>query len=347
MSPRVAEVLTAGIQVRELCEVGLFEVNLFEVGGVHLTMLEAGQDFSQVQRDEFLRDDLEQLVRLAIREDLHRGFDLTTVAVVPEGLPASAKVVSRAGGVAAGVDLVPWMIEIIGAEISADMHVSDGNSFRVGEALLTLQGDSRDVLTCERTILNFLGRLCGIATWTKRHVDQLQGLSARVYDTRKTTPGWRRLEKYAVGCGGGRNHRNGLYDAILIKDNHLACHQRLTGKLLSPEEAVRHARAFLAEQGDVPEDVIVEIEVDSLEQLSAALPAGPDIVLLDNMSNEQLRESVQLRDRIASGVQLEASGGVRLETLRGIAETGVDRISVGALTHSAINLDLGLDWTFG
>jgi nicotinate-nucleotide pyrophosphorylase (carboxylating) len=225
--------------------------------------------------------------------------------------------------------------------------VLDGHSFEAGQVLGILRGDARDVLTCERTILNFLGRLCGIATWTKLHVDLIEGLPARLYDTRKTTPGWRRLEKYAVHCGGGHNHRSGLYDAILIKDNHLACHHRLTGHSLCPSQALELVRQALANQPGVPEDIMVEIEVDSLEQLTDALPSGPDIVLLDNMSVEQLRQAVQLRNQLNPAVQLEASGGVSRKTLREIAETGVDRISMGSLTHSAINLDLGLDWVFG
>ncbi|QDV22148.1 carboxylating nicotinate-nucleotide diphosphorylase [Aureliella helgolandensis] len=308
-------------------------------------MLENHQDFAQQTRDEFLRDDLEQLVRLAIREDLSRGFDLTTISVVPEGLTAQAAIVAREPGIASGVELIPWIIETIGADIPVQLHRRDGEKFTVGDPLATLRGEARDVLTCERTILNFLGRLCGIASWTKEHVDVISGLKAQLYDTRKTTPGWRRLEKYAVACGGGRNHRSGLYDAILIKDNHLACHQSVTGKLLSPSEAIAHARQFLAEQVDAPAGAIVEIEVDTLEQLADALQSNPDIVLLDNMTNDQLSEAVRIRDQQNASVQLEASGGVRLETLRGIAETGVDRISVGALTHSAVNLDLGLDWT--
>ncbi len=307
-------------------------------------MLQDGRDFLPQQLDDFLRDDLMQLVRLAIREDLARGIDLTTVAVVPEGLAASARIVARVAGVAAGLDLIECMIAAIGCEVRVERHVGDGQVFSKLAVLATLSGDARDVLTCERTVLNFLGRLCGIATWTAQHVDMIRDLPARLYDTRKTTPGWRRLEKYAVRCGGGHNHRSGLYDAVLIKDNHLACHARRTGELLSPSQVVARARHFLAEQSDVANETIVEIEVDSLEQLADALTAAPDIVLLDNMSNEQLQQAVMMRDTVERGVQLEASGGVNLNTLRGIAETGVDRISVGALTHSAVNLDLGLDW---
>ena len=310
-------------------------------------MLEAGRDFAQQTADAQLLNDLQELVRLAIREDLARSYDLTTVSVVPEQLPAKANIVARSPGWAAGFDLIPTMLTTIGAPVTVELFIQDGRGFAAGETLAVLKGSARDVLTCERTILNFLGRLCGIATWTADHVGLIHDLAAKVYDTRKTTPGWRRLEKYAVHCGGGRNHRSGLYDAILIKDNHLACHAQVTGHLLSPSEAIQHARVFLKTQPDVPTDAIVEIEVDSLEQLRDALPAGPDIVLLDNMSLEQLSEAVRLRNETNPGVQLEASGGVRKSTLRAIAETGVDRISVGALTHSAVNLDLGLDWELG
>jgi|694.fasta_scaffold00182_52 nicotinate-nucleotide pyrophosphorylase (carboxylating) len=305
------------------------------------------RDFASQSRDSQLKDDLTQLVYLAMREDLGRGFDLTTVAVVPDGVPAEATITTRVHGVAAGLQLVDWMLQAINSSVTVELHVLDGHSFEAGQVLGILRGDARDVLTCERTILNFLGRLCGIATWTKLHVDLIEGLPARLYDTRKTTPGWRRLEKYAVHCGGGHNHRSGLYDAILIKDNHLACHHRLTGHSLCPSQALELVRQALANQPGVPEDIMVEIEVDSLEQLTDALPSGPDIVLLDNMSVEQLRQAVQLRNQLNPAVQLEASGGVSRKTLREIAETGVDRISMGALTHSAINLDLGLDWVFG
>lgn len=309
--------------------------------------LASGQDYPQQQLDEFLRDDLEQLVRLAIREDLGRGFDLTTVAVVPLGLPAKAHIKARTAGIAAGLELLPWIEHCLQANVNVQLHRRDGEPFERGDCLATLSGDSRDLLTCERTFLNFLGRLCGIASLTAEYVRCIADLPVRLYDTRKTTPGWRRLEKYAVNRGGGHNHRLGLHDAILIKDNHLACHARLTGQLLRPSEAVARARAFLNNQPDAPDNAIVEIEVDSLAQLEDVLPAQPDIVLLDNMSPDQLRQGVAIRNAIDRSVQLEASGGIRLQTLRAIALTGVDRISVGGLTHSAINLDLGLDWELG
>ncbi len=310
----------------------------------HAQDLALEHDFEQQQLDDQLRDDLEQLVRLAIREDLSRGLDWTTVAVVPLGLTATADIVSRAGGVASGLNLIPWIIEMIGADIQSSQNFQDGKAFKAGSKLATLSGDSRDMLTCERTILNFLGRLSGIASWTHQHVLLIEDLATQLYDTRKTTPGWRRLEKYAVRCGGGRNHRQGLYDAILIKDNHLACRAQVTGRQLSPSEAIDQARRFVEEQPDVSAKTIIEIEVDSLEQLADALKSTPDIVLLDNMSPKLLRQAVMLRDTQNGGVLLEASGGIDKSTLRAIAETGVDRISMGALTHSAINLDLGLDW---
>jgi nicotinate-nucleotide pyrophosphorylase (carboxylating) len=283
---------------------------------------------------------------LAIREDLDRGYDITTVSVVPESLTAQASIIARVPGIAAGLDLIDLIVQTLDCPIDCHLKKHDGQAFASRETLAVLRGKARDLLTCERTILNFLGRLCGIATWTKQHVDCIAGLKARLYDTRKTTPGWRRLEKYAVHCGGAHNHRSGLYDAILIKDNHLASHFASTGKLLNPAQAVSRAREFLRHQPGVPGDAIVEIEVDTLELLQEALRSDPDIVLLDNMSIEQLQQAVQLRDRQNPAVQLEASGGVNLKSLRSIAETGVDRISVGALTHSAVNLDLGLDWLF-
>jgi nicotinate-nucleotide pyrophosphorylase (carboxylating) len=182
----------------------------------------------------------------------------------------------------------------------------------------------------------------GIATLTGKYAREVSGTMARVYDTRKTTPGWRRLEKYAVHCGGGRNHRSGLFDAVLIKDNHLA--QRAGSTIGSPADAaaaVVEARQFLQSQKLA---MPIEVEVDALEQLAAVLPTKPEIVLLDNMPPSVLREAVAMRDKIAPQVELEASGGVRLDTIREIASTGVERISVGALTHSARVLDIGLDW---
>jgi nicotinate-nucleotide pyrophosphorylase (carboxylating) len=204
---------------------------------------------------------------------------------------------------------------------------------------LSLEGNARDLLTCERLVLNLLSRMCGVATLTARYVAELRGTGVRLYDTRKTTPGWRRLEKYSVRMGGGHNHRTGLYDGFLIKDNHLALGH------LSPGEAVVMAKQWAGGDTDlagVPE--MVEVEVDSLSQLIEVLPLSPDIVLLDNFQPVDLRRAVELRNEIAPGVELEASGNVKLDTLRQIAATGVERISSGALTHQAVWLDLGMDY---
>jgi nicotinate-nucleotide pyrophosphorylase (carboxylating) len=227
------------------------------------------------------------------------------------------------------------------ADIQCHALVDDGARVEAGTTVATLRGSTRDLLTVERPVLNFLGKLSGIATLTRRYVDQIADTKVRIYDTRKTTPGWRRLEKYAVRCGGGTNHRTGLFDAILIKDNHLA---QGSWNLAA---AIRAAREFLdQQQAAFPSlgQALVEIEVDTLDQLSEALQAAPDIVLLDNMSCDELREAVACRDAAGVVTELEASGGITLATLRDVAETGIDRISVGALTHSAIGLDVGLDW---
>jgi nicotinate-nucleotide pyrophosphorylase (carboxylating) len=239
-------------------------------------------------------------------------------------------------------------------EIAAEFRplVADGDAAPAGSAIATLAGSARDLLTSERTILNLLGRLSGIATLTSQFVQAIAGTKAHIYDTRKTTPGWRRLEKYAVHCGGGRNHRTGLYDAILIKDNHLALgRNEQASAAFTPAEAVRRAKAFLAQQlaGEVPRgapdpDMLVEIEVDSLDQLRAVLPERPDLVLLDNMPPQMLQEAVRIRNESGYASELEASGGISLATVRAVAASGVERISSGALTHSAVCLDVALDW---
>jgi nicotinate-nucleotide pyrophosphorylase (carboxylating) len=226
--------------------------------------------------------------------------------------------------------------------------VEDGEVVEKGTVLANIEGPSRSMLTAERPMLNFVGHLCGIATITKKFVDAVAGTQAKIYDTRKTTPGWRRLEKYAVRRGGGQNHRGGLYEAILIKDNHLAFGGALAEQgRFTPVEAVRQARQFIAENfpaEDPRRQMIVEVEVDSLVQLEQVLTARPDIVLLDNMAPAVLREAVALRDAEAPEVELEASGGISVETVAGIAATGVERISAGALTHSAVWFDVALDW---
>jgi nicotinate-nucleotide pyrophosphorylase (carboxylating) len=299
------------------------------------------RDFHQIHWDDYVQDDCRQIVRLAIREDLDRFYDWTTVSLVPVDANGATAMVARQPGIVCGLRAAELALDEMEAAVQWQPAVQDGDAVAAGDQLAVLRGDIRDLLTAERVLLNLVGRLSGIATLTRRYVEAVRGTGAWIYDTRKTTPGWRRLEKYAVQRGGGRNHRTGLFDAILIKDNHLAL------ACISPGEAVRRARAFIRETVRDPAQaasMIVEIEVDTLQQLEDVLPAAPDIVLLDNMPPETLREAVARRAAQNPDVQLEASGGVSLRTVRAIAESGVDRISVGALTHSAVSLDVGLDW---
>ena len=307
------------------------------------------RDFRQTAWDEPTDEDCRQIVRLAVREDLERQQDWTTLALVHEDRTGAADIVARQPGSVAGIQVLAIAAEEMALQLKLDFNVEDGQQIDAGTRIARLSGSVRDLLTSERILLNFLGRLMGIATLAHQYVELIQGTNARIYDTRKTTPGWRRLEKYAVQCGGARNHRTGLYDAILIKDNHLA---QFAAVGQTPGEAaaaaVRRARQFLNElaaTGLGPDDPIIEIEVDSIEQLTAVLPEQPDIVLLDNMTLEQLRQAVTLRNSKAPSVELEASGGVRLDTVRAIAETGVDRISIGALTKDIDAVDLSMRFT--
>jgi nicotinate-nucleotide pyrophosphorylase (carboxylating) len=300
------------------------------------------RDFNQIQWDEQTIDDCRQLVRLAVREDLGREQDWTTVSLVPHQAQAKANVVARQEGVIAGLSAAALVCQEMNLQAQWQPQASDGDAVTAGKVVATLAGNARDLLTAERTILNFVGRLSGIATLTRRFVEAIAGTKARLYDTRKTAPGWRRLEKYAVRCGGGHNHRAGLCDAVLIKDNHLAFGSQAQSEHFGPAEAVHHARRFLQEMSR-PE-LLLEIELDRLDDFEAVLAAGPDIVLLDNMPPDMLRQAVARRNAAGSPVELEASGGVRLDTARAIAETGVERISCGGLTHSAVNFDVALDW---
>lgn len=304
-------------------------------------------DFTQIQWDAQLDDDWRHLVRLSVREDLERSYDWTTVALVPENARAKAYVVAREKGVAAGLAAARTLFDEMQTDIAWSPYCEDGASLERGVKIAEISGNARDMLTAERPLLNLIGRLSGIASLTRQFVDRIEGCKAKLYDTRKTLPGYRRLEKYAVRCGGGRNHRTGLFDAILIKDNHLAFRREHGGEACSPADAVRIARELsiqVARDQSLARPMIVEVEVDSLEQLKNVLHAAPDIVLLDNMAPDQLREAVSIRDSFPSKAQLEASGGIRLDTVRNVALTGVDRISCGAVTHSAVCLDVALDW---
>ncbi|CAN5250150.1 carboxylating nicotinate-nucleotide diphosphorylase [soil metagenome] len=282
--------------------------------------------FTEAENDACAR-----LVEWAIREDLGPAGDITSRTLLPADLRGRAQFVQRSAGVTAGLSAAEATLESIDRSLQFEAQVADGSLARPGQVLATVSGSLRSMLTAERVALNFLQRLSGVATLTRKYVEAVAGLPVVILDTRKTTPGWRLLEKYAVRMGGGKNHRMGLYDGVLIKDNHLAA---LGDDVVVAVQRARHELRGMR----------IECEVDTLEQLRRLLPVRPDIVLLDNMSNEQLREAVQLRNELGAGILLEASGGVNLTTVRGIAETGVDRISVGALTHSAVAQDIALDY---
>jgi nicotinate-nucleotide pyrophosphorylase (carboxylating) len=275
-----------------------------------------------------------RLIDLALAEDLGDAGDRTSRATIPEALAGQAAFVGRSAGVAAGLPVAALVLRRVDPRLAFTARVADGTALAPGTHLATVAGPMRAILTAERTALNFLQRLSGVATQTRKYVDVIAGLKAQILDTRKTTPGWRLLEKYAVRMGGGHNYRIGLYDGILIKDNHLAA---LGGGAAAVPKAVAAARAAAPE-------LPIEVEVDTPEQFAAALACRPDIILLDNMGPERVRECVRRRDTMAPAVLLESSGGVTLATLRALAETGVDRISVGALTHSAGALDIALDY---
>ncbi|MFD2093253.1 carboxylating nicotinate-nucleotide diphosphorylase [Blastococcus deserti] len=269
-----------------------------------------------------------RVVRRALEEDLALGPDVTTESTVPAGAHATGDVVPRTSGVLAGVPVAAAVFDLVGGPGTAiRMHSADGAAAEPGRAALTVAGPARSLLTAERTALNLIGRLSGVATLTRRWVAAVEGTGAAIRDTRKTTPGLRALEKYAVRCGGGRNHRMALGDTALVKDNHVAA----AGGITAAVDAVRaHAPG-----------VALEVECDTLDQVREALAAGVELVLLDNFSLDDTRAAVALAR--GSGARLEASGGLSLERAREVASTGVDFLAVGALTHSAPVLDLGLD----
>ena len=269
-------------------------------------------------------------VRTALDEDIGTG-DVTTLSVVPVNAVARAAMVAREEMIACGMDLAETAFQTR-STTSVRRIVADGARVQSGALLMEIDGPAQTLLTAERVALNFVQRLSGIATLSARFVEAIAGTHATILDTRKTTPGWRELEKYAVRCGGAENHRSGLWDMVLIKDNHLAALHDAKPNAIAA--AVQRARQKYP-------TVKVEVEADTLEQVEQALEARADLILLDNMSLDELRAAVRMADGRA---KTEASGGVNLQTVRAIAETGVDYISVGALTHSARAMDIGLDF---
>jgi nicotinate-nucleotide pyrophosphorylase (carboxylating) len=311
----------------------------------------------------------ERLIQLGLEEDLDLLGDVTSAALVPNELQGVARFAARQPGVLAGLDAARMVLfaqvrqcSRCGSPMTERIRrldqrdaicsnypqcqtvglrwqscSSDGARLQPGQYIARASAPMRVLLACERLALNLMQRLSGVATLTSRYVEAVQGLPCAVLDTRKTTPGWRVLEKYAVRVGGGTNHRMGLFDAVLIKDNHRIAAQQAAAAL-TLADVVRMVRAA------VPAGMMLELEVDSISQLEDAVPGQPDIVLLDNMTLEQLRKAVALRNQRSPRLLLEASGGITLDTVRAVAETGVDRISVGAVTHSAPALDLAVDF---
>lgn len=274
--------------------------------------------------------EIERIVLMALDEDAPWG-DLTGETLIPEAATATAELVAREPGVFSGAHVVEATFRLVDAAIAVDVLAADGDRFAAGDVLARVQGPARGILRAERVALNLVQRMSGVATLTARHVDAVAGTRARIVDTRKTTPGLRSLERQAVRDGGGRNHRRSLSDAIMAKDNHLAV---LTAGGADLATALREARERM------PHTAHLEVEVDRVDQIAPVLAGGADTIMLDNFTVDELREGVEL---IAGRAIVEASGGVNLDTVAAIAATGVDVISVGALTHSARALDLGLD----
>ncbi|AVZ74524.1 nicotinate-nucleotide diphosphorylase (carboxylating) [Streptomyces lunaelactis] len=285
--------------------------------GLARLLIDAGLDPVQV----------EDIAHLAIGEDLDGGADVTTVATVPQDAVATGDFTAREAGTVAGLQVAEAILSIVCTdEFEVERHVQDGDRVKAGQKLLSVTTNTRDLLTGERSALNLLCRLSGIATATRAWADLLEGTRARVRDTRKTTPGLRALEKYAVRCGGGVNHRMSLSDAALVKDNHVVA----AGGVAQAFKAVRERFPQLA----------IEVEVDTMDQVREVLDAGADLILLDNFTPAETKEAVAL---VANRAALESSGRLTLETARAYAETGVDYLAVGALTHSSPILDIGLD----
>lgn len=284
---------------------------------------------------------LDGLIDVALTEDVGVG-DVTTAAVVPKGRKGLAEVIARDGGIIAGLEFTQNLFKKLDKELKIETEFQDGQKIKEGEVVLTIEGELESILRGERVALNFLGRLSGIATLTSKFVERIKGTKSKILDTRKTTPGMRLLEKYAVTVGGGENHRFGLYDMILIKENHLTA----SGGI---EAALKAARLYVDEyQGQTKgrHSLKIEVEVKNTEELKEALKFSPDIIMLDNFDVEEIKKGVEMVERLETdegkAPKLEVSGGVGLENVREIAEAGVDFISVGALTHSPKALDFSL-----
>ena len=284
------------------------------------------QSTSEPKLDQVL---LKPLVEVALTEDLGRRGDVTSQATIPAEMQAQLQIRARQTGVICGIDLARLAFELIDAQIEFVAQVADGESVEAGSVLATVRGNARHLLTAERTALNFMTHLSGIATATRQIVDSVAEYPAQITCTRKTIPGLRTLQKYAVRCGGGRNHRLGLDDAILIKDNHIAIAGDITTAIQQAQDFAGHLMP-------------IEVEVDTLAQLDLALDAGANLVLLDNMAPKLLRQAVIMCQGRA---KTEASGGITPESVRAVAETGVDFIAMGYLTHSTSALDIGLDFS--
>ena len=279
---------------------------------------------------------IEPLVRMALAEDLGRAGDITSDSVIPADAKAKVVMASRAEGVIAGLDMAELAFKLVDPSLTVKRFKDDGAEVKPGDEVMEIEGSARSILTAERVALNFVGRMSGIATLTRKMVKAVGNHKAKICSTRKTTPGLRSIEKYAVKVGGGANHRLGLDDAVLIKDNHIAIAGGVTVALRRAKESIGHM-------------VKIEIEVDTLEQLKEVLEEGADVVMLDNMSLEDMATAVKMVEKSGAGTArgrsiIEASGGVTLDRIPKIAATGVDMISTGALTHSAPNFDVGLDF---
>ncbi len=275
--------------------------------------------------------EIQNAVRAALAEDVGSG-DVTSLSTIPASAKFSVVMRAREPMVVAGIAFAETAFRLLSRNVHVKILVRDGQALKAGATILQVSGSARAILSAERVALNFVQRLSGVATLTKHYVDEVRGTDAQILDTRKTTPGWRRFEKYAVTCGGGRNHRVGLFDMVLIKDNHLAA--------LRDAKPNAVAAAVMSARKKFPK-LKIEVESDTLAQVREAVDAGADIILLDNMSLSELRQAVRL---VGTRAKTEASGGVNLRTVHAIAKTGVDFISVGAITHSARAVDVGLDF---